>query len=78
MDESWKLIEKSQSQKVAYGIARIGKFIDRNLVDDLAHAWNPSYLGGRDQMDHGLKPARANSSMRPYLKNPFTKIGLVE
>jgi hypothetical protein len=25
-----------------------------------------------------LKPAGANSSVRPYLKKPFTKIGLVE
>jgi hypothetical protein len=23
----------------------------------VAHACNPSYLGGRDQEDHGLKPA---------------------
>jgi hypothetical protein len=34
----------------------------------VAHIYNPSYLGGRDQEDHGLKPAQANSSMRPYLK----------
>jgi hypothetical protein len=27
----------------------------------VAHAYNPSYEGGRDQEDHGLKPARANS-----------------
>jgi hypothetical protein len=26
-----------------------------------ADACNPSYLGGRDQEDHGLKPALANS-----------------
>jgi hypothetical protein len=25
-----------------------------------------------------LKPARANSSSRPYLEKPFTKIGLVD
>jgi hypothetical protein len=34
-----------------------------------------SYSGGRDQEDHNLKPAQANSS---YLKKPFTKIGLVK
>jgi hypothetical protein len=33
----------------------------------MAHACNPSYSGGRDQGDCGLKPARANSSERPYL-----------
>jgi hypothetical protein len=31
-----------------------------------------------DQEDHCLKSAQANSSTRPYLKKPFTKIGLVE
>jgi hypothetical protein len=43
-----------------------------------AHAYNPSYSGGRDQEDHGSKPGQANSSMRPNLKKSFTKIGLVE
>jgi hypothetical protein len=28
----------------------------------VAHTGNPSYSGGRDQEDHGLKPAQANSS----------------
>jgi hypothetical protein len=28
----------------------------------VAHACNPSYSGGRDQEDQGLKPAQANSS----------------
>jgi hypothetical protein len=27
----------------------------------VTHACNPSYSGGRDQEDSGLKPARANS-----------------
>jgi hypothetical protein len=40
----------------------------------VAHVCNPCYSGGRDQEDSGSKPAQANS----YLKNPFTKIGLVE
>jgi hypothetical protein len=26
----------------------------------MAHTCNPSYLDGRDQQDHGLKPAWAN------------------
>jgi hypothetical protein len=38
-----------------------------------AHACNPSYSGGKDQEDCGLKPAQANSSARPYLEKPFTK-----
>jgi hypothetical protein len=44
----------------------------------VAHAYNLSYPGGRDQEDHDLKPAQANSSMSPYLEKSFTKIGLVE
>jgi hypothetical protein len=28
----------------------------------VAHACNPSYVGGRDWQDHGLKSARAKSS----------------
>jgi hypothetical protein len=43
----------------------------------VAHAYNPSYSGGRDQEDHGSKPAQANNSPRPYLDKPFTKIGLM-
>jgi hypothetical protein len=44
----------------------------------VAHAYNPSYSGGRDQEDRGSKPACANSFERPYLEKPFTKIELVE
>jgi hypothetical protein len=35
----------------------------------VAHTCNPSYSGGRDQEDHSLKPARANSLRDPILKN---------
>jgi hypothetical protein len=44
----------------------------------VAHTCNPSYTGGRDQEDHGLKPAQANSLKDPILKNPISKIGLLE
>jgi hypothetical protein len=44
----------------------------------LAHTYNPSYSGGRNQEHHGSKPAWANRSQDPDLKNPITKIGLVE
>jgi hypothetical protein len=39
----------------------------------VAHVCNPSYSGGRDQEDHGFKPAQANSSQDPILKNPSQK-----
>jgi hypothetical protein len=41
----------------------------------VAHACNPSYSGGRDQEDHGSKPAQANSSPDPNLKKPIIKKG---
>jgi hypothetical protein len=39
----------------------------------VAQACNPSYSGGRDHEDYGLKPAQANSSVRPYLKKTLHK-----
>jgi hypothetical protein len=39
----------------------------------VAHACNSIYSGGRDQEDHGLKPAWANSSKDPALENPLQK-----
>jgi hypothetical protein len=35
----------------------------------VAHACNPSYSGGRDQEDRGLKSAWANSSRDPIPEN---------
>jgi hypothetical protein len=40
----------------------------------VAHAYNPSYSGGRDQENHSSKPAQANSSQDPILKIPNTKM----
>jgi hypothetical protein len=44
----------------------------------VAHAYNPSYSGGRDPEDHGLKPAQANSSLNLDKNHPKKKKGLVE
>jgi hypothetical protein len=41
----------------------------------VAQTYNPSNSGGRDQEDHGLKPAPANSSKRPYLEKTQKKTG---
>jgi hypothetical protein len=38
----------------------------------------PIILATQEAGSGGLKPALANSSTRPYLKKPVTKIGLVE
>jgi hypothetical protein len=54
---------------------------ERNTMNSwvlVAHVCNPSYLGGSDQEDQGSKPAQANSSIRPYLKNTHYKKGLVQ
>jgi hypothetical protein len=34
----------------------------------VAHTCDPSYSGGRDQEDCGLKPTRAKEFTRPYLE----------
>jgi hypothetical protein len=39
----------------------------------VTHACNPSYSGGRDQEDCGLKPAQANRSWDPAQKYPSLK-----
>jgi hypothetical protein len=39
----------------------------------VAHTCNPSYSGGRDQEDHGSKPAQAKSSQDLLKKKTFTK-----
>jgi hypothetical protein len=54
------------------------KWMDVDKWALAAHACNPSYLGVRDQEDPGSKPAWANNSWDPILKNPSQKNGLVE
>jgi hypothetical protein len=54
-----------------------GKF-SKSRQEPVAHAYNPSYSGGTDQDDSGLKPAQASSSLRPYLKKTQHKTGLAE
>jgi hypothetical protein len=39
----------------------------------MAHAYNPSYSGGRDEEDLGSKPPLANNSQDPISKNPSQK-----
>jgi hypothetical protein len=39
----------------------------------VAHSYNPSYSGDRDQEDYGLKPMWANSSQDPVSKIPITR-----
>jgi hypothetical protein len=41
----------------------------------VARTYNPSYSGGRNQEDHDLKPAQANSFWDPISKKPITKKG---
>jgi hypothetical protein len=58
-----------------------GKSCHLNMNGEQApvpHTCNPSYSGGRDQEDHGLKPALTNSPQDPISNKPITKEGLVE
>jgi hypothetical protein len=48
------------------------------LLVPVAHTCNPSYSGGREQEDCGLKPAWENSLPRPYLEKTHQEKGLVE
>jgi hypothetical protein len=41
----------------------------------MAHAYNPSCSGGRDQEDYSSKPAWVNILGDPISKKPFTKKG---
>jgi hypothetical protein len=60
----------SQHEKTSFtsNIYDVSGLVSREAVQEIkvsrapvAHAYNPSYSGGRDQEDLGLKPARANS-----------------
>jgi hypothetical protein len=44
----------------------------RTVLQPVADTYNPSYSGGRDWKDLS-KPAWANSSQDPILKNPSKK-----
>jgi hypothetical protein len=41
----------------------------------VAHTYNPSYLRGGDQEDHGLEPIQGNSLRNPIVKISNTKEG---
>jgi hypothetical protein len=49
----------------------------KNSQAPVAHTCNPSYSGGRNQEDHGLMAAWANSLPDPILKKTHHKIWLV-
>jgi hypothetical protein len=53
-----------------YSLIAIKSIFCKVLV---AHAYNPSYSGGRDQEDGSSKSAGANNLQDSILKKPFTK-----
>jgi hypothetical protein len=53
---------------VAEGLVNISYVFLRSWTLLVAHACNPSHSGGRDQENHGLKPAQANSLQDPILE----------
>jgi hypothetical protein len=56
--------KKKKWRKYATGLIRNQSWVP------MAHTYNPSYSGGRDQEDCGLKPAWANSPWDPISKKP--------
>jgi hypothetical protein len=67
---------KIQTRKVTTLAGSFMKGFPKEVIPcqaPLAHAYNPSYSGGRDQEDHSLKPAWGNSSQDPVSKNPSQK-----
>jgi hypothetical protein len=48
---------------------------DKHCRAPVAHTCEPSYWGGRDQEDGGLKPAQANGSQDPISKQAIIKTG---
>jgi hypothetical protein len=67
-------IRKIDRSETAWGLGSLRN----SSKESAAHACNPRYSGGRDQKDHGWKPAQGNTSSEPILQKPITKIGLVE
>jgi hypothetical protein len=69
----WKI---AYIKKSKYMFAITWVTSDKIFIQDyVSHTCNPSYLGGRDQKDHGLKPGQANSLQDPISKKPITKKG---
>jgi hypothetical protein len=63
----------SQSQlNLSWRLTALGLKLNSSW-EQVAHTCNPSYSGGRDQEDHGSKPALANSLRDPISKKPITK-----
>jgi hypothetical protein len=60
------MVNRDVSVKIAYDSPH-------TLVILATHICNPRYLRGKNQKDHGSKPARTNSSQDPILKTPNTK-----
>jgi hypothetical protein len=71
----WESEKRKQGHKVKRPLPT--KNIDKGRAP-VAHTYNPSYSGGRDQEDHGLKPGQGNSSQDPISKMPIMIKGLME
>jgi hypothetical protein len=66
--------EKSKENNINYLRVNYDNKSIKNMGQALvAHTCNPTYSGGRDQEDHGSKPAWANSLRDPILKKPHYK-----
>jgi hypothetical protein len=73
-----QIVKQSNSQSILVLHAYVG--IENILSQEpVAHTYNPSYSGGRDQEDRSSKPVWANSSQDPISKKTHHKEkGLME
>jgi hypothetical protein len=53
------------------------KKIQKTRSELMAHAYNPSYSGGKDQEDGGSKPVPGKQFGRPYLQKNANRVGRV-
>jgi hypothetical protein len=60
----------NQGSKFETQLGLHSKTLSEKSWAQVAHAYNPTYSGDSNQEDHSLKPAQANSSQDPILKNP--------
>jgi hypothetical protein len=65
------LARESGLEQIAYALDEFIFLLKHSPLSQapVAHTCNPRYSGGRDQEDHGSKPAQANS-----LRDPISKI----
>jgi hypothetical protein len=74
LNQSKSVSNESYLKKIIKPLEMVGFHVYKKKLSwaPVAHTYNPSYSGGRDQEDRSLKPAQAYSSVRAYLKKSLS------